>query len=236
MSANAKIVIPEHIAIIMDGNGRWAKKRRLPKIAGHKKGANTANDIVAVCQKLGVKYLTLYAFSTENWNRAASEVKDLMDLFRSYLSNDISELTRKDVSVRFIGNRLRLPEDIQSMIDNVEKSSEANNFKLIIAFSYGSREEIRSAAFKMAGDVMSQKLNLEKVQPEIFDQYLYTSGIPDPDLFIRTSGEYRISNFLLWQIAYAELYFTTVLWPDFDEKELIKAIEDFSTRERRYGL
>ncbi len=236
MSAISNIKIPEHIAIIMDGNGRWASKRRLPKLAGHKKGANVANDIVAACQKLGVKYLTLYAFSTENWNRSASEVNDLMDLFRSYLSKDINELAKKDVSIKFIGNKSLLPADIQSMISEVEVSSQANNFKLILAISYGSREEIRNAAVKFAQDAIKQKIDLKKASPELFDQYLYTYGIPDPDLFIRTSGEYRISNFLLWQIAYAELYFTKVLWPDFNEAELKKAIEDFSTRERRYGL
>jgi undecaprenyl diphosphate synthase len=236
MSAVSKLKIPEHIAIVMDGNGRWASKRRLPKLAGHKKGANVANDIVAACQKLGVKYLTLYAFSTENWKRSESEVNDLMDLFRSYLAKDINELTKKDVSIKFIGNKLLLPSDIQLMITDVETSSKNHNFKLVLAISYGSREEIRSAAFKLAKDAINQKVDLEKAQPEIFDQYLYTAGIPDPDLFIRTSGEYRISNFLLWQIAYAELYFTKILWPDFNEAELKKAIEDFSTRERRYGL
>lgn len=228
--------IPKHIAIVMDGNGRWASKRKLPKVAGHKKGANVAHEIVTVCQKLGVKYLTLYAFSTENWNRAESEVNDLMDLFRSYLAHDLNELSKKDVSINFIGNKQLLSADIQTMIQNVESSSQNNNFKLIIAISYGSREEIRSAAFKMASDAVNHKINLEKVNSETFDQYLYTYGIPDPDLFIRTSGEYRVSNFLLWQIAYAELYFTKVLWPDFNEAELIKAIEEFSTRERRYGL
>jgi undecaprenyl diphosphate synthase len=236
MSDISKIKIPEHIAIVMDGNGRWASKKRLPKIAGHKKGSNVAKEIVRACQKLGVKYLTLFAFSTENWNRTESEVNDLMDLFRSYFTNDLAELSKNDVALKFIGNKALLSDDIQEMIKDVENASKDNNFKLILAISYGSKEEIWNAALQFAGDAIKHKIDLAKVKPEIFEKYLYTYGIPDPDLFIRTSGEQRISNFLLWQIAYAELYFTKVLWPDFNEEELYKAIEEFSTRDRRYGL
>lgn len=236
MSLNSNIKIPKHIAIVMDGNGRWASQKRLPKIAGHKKGADVANAIVLACQKLGVQYLTLYAFSTENWNRSQSEVNDLMDLFRTYLAKDFNELAKNDVALKFIGNKQLLSKDIQTLMDEVETKSSQNNFKLTIAISYGSREEISSAAIKFAKDAIDNKVDLDEANTELFGSYLYTSGTPDPDLFIRTSGEFRISNFLLWQIAYAELYFTKVLWPDFTEEDLKNAIDDFSKRERRFGL
>lgn len=232
----AQLKIPKHIAIVMDGNSRWAKKHGKLQSSGHKKGAEVSKLIAEACQELGVKYLTLYAFSTENWNRSKAEVKVLMNLLRNYLKKDFNELIKRNVRLRFIGDLSRLDVDIQQLIENAEEKSKDNSFTLIIALSYGSRDEIRSAAYKMAEHVLMNGDTLDEVQPADFDQFLYTSGIPDPDLFIRTSGEHRISNFLLWQLSYSELYFTDVLWPDFDKKELIKAIDEFSKRERRYGL
>lgn len=232
----AQLKIPSHIAIVMDGNSRWAKKNSKLQSSGHKKGAEVSKLIAEACQELGVKYLTLYAFSTENWNRSKAEVKVLMNLLRSYLKKDFNELINRDVRLRFIGDLSKLDADIQQLIENAEEKSKNNSFTLIIALSYGSRDEIRNAAYKMAKHALMNGDTLDELQPSDFDQFLYTNGIPDPDLFIRTSGEHRISNFLLWQLSYSELYFTDVLWPDFNKKELIKAIEEFSKRERRYGL
>lgn len=235
MTLHNTLIIPKHIAIIMDGNGRWSKSKNLPKLAGHKKGADVAKETVLSCKKLGVKYVTLYAFSSENWNRPAGEVKHLMDLLRSYLKKDIKELIDNDVAVQFIGDRNKLDGDILELMRHVEKTSKLNQFKLVIALSYGSRDEIRSAALQFAKDMLAGKFSAENLKPQAFDGYLYTKDIPDPDLLIRTSGEHRLSNFLLWQLAYAELYFTSTYWPDFNEQELVKAIESFSNRNRRFG-
>jgi undecaprenyl diphosphate synthase len=223
------IKIPKHIAIIMDGNGRWAKSKVLPKAAGHKKGAQVANEVVKYCKSFGVEYLTLYAFSSENWHRPKEEVDDLMNLLRSYLKKDINELIKEDVRIRFIGNREVIAPDIVELMVKTEELSKNNKFNLILAISYGSRDEIRNAALNFA-----KNFNKDS-KLEDFDEYLYTKDIPDPDLLIRTSGEYRISNFLLWQLAYAELYFADVLWPAFGKEELIKAIESYSMRDRRFG-
>lgn len=227
--------IPLHLAVIMDGNGRWAKKHHLPKSAGHKKGANAAKSLVKHCQSLGIKYLTLYTFSSENWQRPKDEVNYLMDLLRTYLRNDLQELLKENVRLRFIGNKQSLPIDIHQDIMRIEHESKDNDFNLIMALSYGSRDEIRTAAFSFAKDIIEKKIDINSLPSTEFDKYLSTADIPDPDLYIRTSGEYRVSNFLLWQIAYSELYFTDVLWPDFNEQDLLNALKDYSKRERRYG-
>lgn len=229
------MLIPNHIAIIMDGNGRWAKKHFLPKSAGHKKGANSAKTVVRAAKKMGVNYITLYAFSSENWNRPADEVKDLMNLLRSYLKNDIAELMKEDIRIRFIGDRSKLDAELQDLMHECEESSVNNSCTLIIAISYGSRDEIRIAAQKMAIDAVNNKIDATTLSNDDFAKYLDTSDIPDPDLLIRTSGELRISNFLLWQCAYAEFYFTDEYWPDFNEKSLQAAVESFQSRDRRFG-
>ncbi len=222
---------PQHIAIVMDGNARWARQNGVSVSAGHQKGADVVKQTALDCKKLGIQYLTVYAFSSENWNRPKSEVKALMSLFRRYLKKDVKELMKEDVRIRFIGNREPMDKDLQELMTQVENDTAHNKFQFIIAMSYGSREEIRSAAIKFANDS-----KLTTLKPEDFDKYLFTDGIPDPDLFIRTSGEYRISNFLLWQLSYSELYFTETLWPDFNVDHLKKAINEYSNRERRYGL
>lgn len=231
MTTDETTNIPKHIAIIMDGNGRWAKSRMLPQQAGHKKGANVAKQVVKDCQKIGVEYLTLYAFSSENWKRPKKEVDYLMNLLRDYLKSSTKDLLKEDVRIRFIGRRHELDQDIQDMMVNIEEESKHNHFNLILAISYGAHNEIRDAAVKFA-KFTSANQNFDGA---LFDQFLDTNDIPNPDLFIRTSGEMRISNFLLWQLAYTELYFSDAYWPDFNEKELNKAITEYSLRERRYG-
>ena len=226
----------QHIAIIMDGNGRWAAKRGMPRSLGHKKGAERVKEIVQAAGELGVKYLTLYAFSTENWQRSPDEVNDLMDLLRQYLKSELSELQKNGVRIVFIGEREMLPADIRASMKRLEVDTQ-NNDKLTvcIALSYGSRQEIVQAAKKIATLAKRGDIKPEEIDDKMFSDMLYTQGIPDPDLVIRTSGEQRLSNYLLWQIAYAELYFSEVLWPDFDRAELEKIIENFNKRERRYG-
>lgn len=226
-----KLNIPNHIAIIMDGNGRWASKSNLPKKAGHKKGGEVAKQIVSQCKRIGVNYLTLFTFSSENWNRSESEIKDLMNLLRHYLKSHIKDLIKQDVKIKFIGRRDNLERDIQKSMLQAEEKSKHNKFNLILAISYGARDELRDAAESY---FMHRTNNLDNNDIKLED-FLYTKGIPDPDLLIRTSGEQRISNYLLWQLAYAELYFTEVLWPDFNESCLMNAIEEFSNRDRRYG-
>ncbi|WHQ46922.1 MAG: polyprenyl diphosphate synthase [Candidatus Midichloria sp.] len=228
-----KLIIPNHIAIIMDGNGRWAKQRMIPKKLGHRQGMVAAEKIVEECKKIGVSYLTLYAFSLENWLRREEEVNDLMHLLRDYLNNRISELVESGIRLIFIGNRKLLPTDIQQKMLEVEDISKQNNFTLIMAISYGARDEIRRAAYNMADYILRNKIS--KVPDDMFERFINPFNIPTPDLLIRTSGEQRLSNFLLWQLAYSELYFIEKLWPDFDKNDLIKAIEDFTSRERRYG-
>lgn len=223
--------IPKHVAIIMDGNSRWAKSKSLPVHAGHKKGSEAAKKVVESCKKLGVEYLTLYAFSSENWNRPKKEVDYLMDLLRDYLKSAKKNMLKENVRMRFIGRREELAKDIQDMMNNLEEESKDNTFNLILAISYGARNEIKDAAVKFA-KFASEHNNFDG---EIFERFLDTKEIPDPDLFIRTSGEMRISNFLLWQLAYAELYFSNKYWPDFDESELQNAITEYTKRERRYG-
>ena len=226
----------QHIAIIMDGNGRWAKKRGLPRSVGHKKGAEVVKEITRAAGELGVKYLTLDAFSTENWQRDPEEVATLMGLLRDYLKSDLKEIQENGVRIIFIGERQMLDADIVEQMAKIEAETAHNDkMTLCIAISYGARQEIVNAARKIAvlarrGDILPEDVDIK-----MFSDMLYTKDVPDPDLVIRTSGEQRISNYLLWQIASAEFFFTPTLWPDFGKEELERIINDFNTRERRYG-
>lgn len=225
-----------HIAIIMDGNGRWAQSRGLPRTAGHKKGAEVVVQIANAAKDLGVKYLTLYAFSTENWKRSPEEVNSLMNLLRQYLSRNFKELADNDVRIKFIGQRAMLADDIVAQIENLEEQTQKNQgATLIVALSYGSRQEIVQAAKRLAEKVKAGDIFTKDIDEKTFSDMLDTAGIPDPDLLIRTSGEQRLSNYLLWQLAYTEFYFTQTLWPDFTKEELISIMDQFQTRERRYG-
>ena len=225
-----------HIAIIMDGNRRWAQKHGLPKNFGHRKGAENVVKITRAMKESGVKYLTLYAFSTENWQRSAEEVSTLMQLLRDYLDKELKEIMDNNVRIVFIGERDMLDNDIQQKMAYIEKESERNSdLTLCIALSYGSRQEILAATKKAALMVLEQKLKIEDISQDTFSSLLYTANIPDPDILIRTSGEQRISNYLLWQLAYTELFFTDTLWPDFSKEELLDIIAQFTHRERRYG-
>ena len=226
----------KHIAIIMDGNGRWATRRGLPRSLGHKKGAEVVKNITRAAAEQGIQYLTLYAFSTENWQRSPEEVSYLMTLLREYLKSDLTEIRDNQVRIRFIGERYMLAEDIQQMMNDLEKeTADFTKMTLCIALSYGSRQEIISAVKKIAQSVKSGDIPLEDIDINLFSDMLYTKDMPDPDLLIRTSGEKRVSNYLLWQLAYSEFAFTDVLWPDFTPEHLQQIIENFKTRERRYG-
>jgi undecaprenyl diphosphate synthase len=227
---------PAHVAIIMDGNGRWAKARSLPRIAGHRRGAEAVRRTVTAAGELGIAYLTLFGFSSENWKRPVGEVDDLMGLLRHYIRAEIAELHTKGVRLQVIGDRTRLPSDIVTLIDNAEAVTADNRgLRLTIALSYGGRAEIARAARLIAGAVKAGDLAPEAVDEAVFARYLLTADMPDPDLVIRTSGEQRISNFLLWQTAYSELVFTGTLWPDFGKGDLEKAVRDYHARDRRYG-
>ena len=226
----------KHLAVIMDGNGRWAQKRGLPRSAGHKKGAETVKAITKAAGELGIKYLTLYAFSTENWQRSADEVATLMGLLRQYLKSDLQELKDNGVRITFIGERSMLDKDIVEQMEKLEQETAAfDHLTLCIALSYGSRQEIVNAARKLAFLAKQGDISANDIDIKMFSDMLYTRNMPDPDLVIRTSGEQRISNYLLWQIAYSEFFFTPTLWPDFSKAELEKIIADFNSRERRYG-
>lgn len=228
--------IPNHIAIILDGNGRWAKKRLLPRNAGHIQGSKTVEKVCSAAWDLGVKYLTVYAFSTENWKRPQSEVDALMKLLHSYLKDCIKTSTKNNMKVRVIGDITRLSEDLQQKIREVEEVSSTNTgLNFTVALNYGGRDEIIRSIRKLAKDVAEGKISPEEIDEGRFEGYLDTVGIPDPDLMIRTSGEQRLSNYLLWQLAYSEFYFTDVLWPDFDKKDLEQAIEWYNSKERRFG-
>ena len=239
MAAQAKSAIqrpPRHIAIIMDGNGRWARARMLPRVAGHRRGADAVRRSVESCIDLGVAYLTLYAFSSENWKRPTEEVDDLMGLLRHYLKQELRDLHKNGVRVRFIGVRDRLAADIIDLIKEAEALTRDNrNLTLVIALNYGGQAEIVAAARAIARDVAAGRLAPESIDETEFARHLDTHGMPDPDLIIRTSGEKRLSNFLLWQAAYAEFIFTDVYWPDFDKSTLAAAIAEYHCRERRYG-
>ncbi|MFT7570980.1 MAG: undecaprenyl diphosphate synthase [Paracoccaceae bacterium] len=228
--------IPVHVAIIMDGNGRWAKAKGLPRAAGHAQGAEAVRRTVKAANQLGIQYLTLYGFSLENWKRPAKEIADLMGLLRLYLRKEISELHKEGVRIRFIGDRSLLEPDIISLIEMSEQKTRANTqLDLVIALSYGSRQEITAAVRQLVDDVVAGDVDADSIDENAIEARLYTSDIPDPDLIVRTSGEQRISNFLLWQSAYAEFVFTDVLWPDFSREKLEDSIEEFGRRERRYG-
>jgi len=225
-----------HIAIIMDGNGRWATKRGLPRSMGHRKGAEVVKTIAKAVAEAGIKYLTLYAFSTENWQRSKEEVSFLMDLLRQYLRNDLQEIKDNQIRIRFIGERYMLDDDIQQAMSELEKDTEHfDKMTLCIALSYGSRQEIIAAVKNVAVLVKNGDISVEDIDINLFSNMLYTKDIPNPDLLIRTSGEQRISNYLLWQSAYSELAFTDVMWPDFSPDDLKQIIENYKTRERRYG-
>jgi undecaprenyl diphosphate synthase len=227
---------PRHVAIIMDGNGRWAKARMLPRIAGHRQGAEVVRDTVSDCRELGISYLTIYAFSSENWKRPSGEIDDLMGLLKIYLKRELNQLMRSGVRMRFIGNRKRLPESIIALIEEAENKTAHNaGLTLTVALNYGGRNDIVQAAGRIAEAVAAGTLKSEAIDEKLFESYLDTAGIPDPDLLIRTSGEQRVSNFLLWQTAYTELVFTPVLWPDFNKAHLEDAITEFHRRKRRYG-
>ena len=229
--------VPTHIAIILDGNGRWAKAKGLPRKAGHVQGAKNVEKICEEAYKLGVQYLTVYAFSTENWNRPQDEVDALMQLLRNYMKTCLKTAEKNNMCVRVIGDKSRLAEDIKASIAELEEASKNNTgLHFQIALNYGSRDEITRAVKSVAGKVAAGELSAEDVTEEVIANELDTAGIPDPDLTIRTSGEQRISNYLLWQLAYAEFYFTPVPWPDFTKDELVKAIEAYEQRDRRYGL
>ena len=228
--------IPRHIAIIMDGNGRWAKERGLPRIAGHREGINSVREITKICGEIGVKYLTLYTFSTENWSRPKTEVKALMTLLLSTIKKEIKELHKNDVKFSTIGDISILPKGTVKGIKEGEKLTfENSGLNLILALNYGSRQEIISAVNNIVYDVKKGSLDSNSIDENIFSSYLDTNNCPDPDLLIRTSGELRISNFLLWQSAYTEMYLTNTYWPSFRENELFAAIVDFQNRERRFG-
>lgn len=228
--------IPQHVAIIMDGNGRWAKKRGLPRTAGHYQGAKVVEQILEDADHMGIRYLTVYAFSTENWSRPQAEVKTLMNLLRTYMKTSLAKCAKNNVRIRVIGDKTILDADLQEAIRNLEQDTRNNTgISFQIAINYGGRDELRRVAAQIARQVQDGLLRPEEITEETISDYLDTAGIPDPDLLIRTSGEERISNFLIWQCAYTEYYFTDVTWPDFNKEELERAVEAYRHRERRMG-
>lgn len=231
-----KANIPKHIAIIMDGNGRWAKQNGKARVFGHKNGVKSVRSVTEGAAKAGVKYLTLYAFSTENWNRPKAEVTALMQLLVTTISKETKTLNKNNIRLKAIGDLKSLPGNCYGELKNsIDKTAQNDGMTLVLALSYSSRWEIVDATKKLLNDVKQNRIKVEDVTESVFNSYLCTHNIPDPDLLIRTSGEYRISNFLLWQLAYSELYFTQKLWPDFREEDLLEAIEDYKKRERRFG-
>lgn len=236
MALDENMVIPRHVALILDGNGRWAKKRGLPRTMGHKEGCVTVEKTVEIAARMGIEYLTVYGFSTENWKRPMEEVGALMRLFRYYMVRLLKVASANNVRVKMIGDRTRFAQDIIDGIGRLESETRDNTgLTFIIAVNYGGRDEIRRAAARLAADCAQGKRNPEEITEEVFASYLDTAGIPDPDLLIRTSGELRLSNYLLWQLAYTEIYVTDCLWPDFDREELERAIVQYNKRDRRYG-
>lgn len=228
--------IPRHIAIVMDGNGRWARAKHRPRFMGHKKGVEAVRNIVKTCAELNVECLSLFAFSSENWKRPEEEISNLMSLFMMALEREAKALARNNVRLQIIGDLSQFSEKLQLKIKQVEElTANSDGLKLIVAANYGGRWDVTGAAKKITQKVISKELNIDDITEDSVSESLSTYGIPDPDLFIRTGGEKRISNFLIWQMAYTELYFTDVLWPDFDENELSLAIEDYSSRQRRFG-
>ncbi|CDF57940.1 isoprenyl transferase [Thermobrachium celere] len=228
--------IPKHIAIIMDGNGRWAKKRNMPRTFGHRAGVETIREVVKACSELGVKYLTLYAFSTENWKRPSEEVGALMNLLVEYLRAEVEELHKNNVIVNSIGDISKLPQICQDELKNAyEKTKNNTGLTLNLALNYGGRDEIKNVVKKIAQLIEKGELNSDQIDEELISKYLYTANMPDPDLLIRPSGEYRLSNFLLWQVAYTEFWFSNIFWPDFKREHLYQAIYDYQNRDRRFG-
>ncbi len=236
LSPQAKAVLPTHVAVIMDGNGRWAKQRGMPRVEGHRNGVESVRNIVRNCGELGIKYLTLYAFSVENWNRPKDEVDTLMKYLARFLKNEIGELNKNNVRLEAIGQIYRLPEFCQEQLKKTKAALAKNNgLTLILALSYGGRTEIVEAVREIAGKVKAGTLDAAEINDRVISEHLYTRHYPDPDLLIRTSGEMRVSNFLLWQISYAELVITPTLWPDFRKPQLYEALEEYARRHRRFG-
>ena len=228
---------PRHIAIIMDGNGRWAKKRFLNRIRGHQEGAESVRDIVRACREIGIGVLTLYAFSTENWQRPRQEISALMSLLKGFLRSELAEMMKNSIRLNAIGQIERFPDDVVKVLHEVMATTRKNRGMILnLALSYGGRDEIVAAARKIAAEVRAGRLQPEEITEAVFSNYLYTQGMPEPDLLIRTSGEMRISNFLLWQIAYTEICITNTLWPDFRRDELIEILHEYQERERRFGI
>nr|WP_264466925.1 isoprenyl transferase [[Ruminococcus] torques] len=231
-----KMNVPQHIAIILDGNGRWAKAKGMPRNYGHAQGSKNVEKICEEAWRMGIKYLTVYAFSTENWSRPENEVAALMKLLRNYMKTCLKTAAKNDMKIRVIGDIEPLDDDIKSRIRELEAATTDNGgLNFTIALNYGSRDELTRAAQKMAKDCAEGKIKAEEIDESVFETYLDTHGIPDPDMMIRTSGEQRLSNYLLWQLAYSEFYFTDVPWPDFTKEELVKAIEEYNHRHRRFG-
>jgi len=236
LSDRAKQLLPKHVAVIMDGNGRWAKQRNLHRVEGHKHGVDSVRTIVRLCGELGISYLTLYAFSMENWARPSDEVTTLMEYLAFFLIQETPDLLKKNVRIQAIGRLELLPEAAQEQLKkSIEATSHCTGLTLVLALSYGSREEILRAVKEIAQNVKDGKIEIQDISEQSFSNALYTSGMPDPDLLIRTSGEMRLSNFLLWQLSYSELYVTKTLWPDFGEAELFEALENYAQRNRRFG-
>lgn len=231
-----ELPMPRHVAIIMDGNGRWAQTRGLPRSEGHRRGVEAVKRAAQFAGDQGIKYLTLFSFSSENWSRPQAEIDDLLNLLRYFIRRDLNDLNRNNVKIRLIGSRKRIPEDILEMISGAETDTAGNTgLNLVVAFNYGSRDEIVRAAARIAERVENGELRPSALTEEEFERHLDTHGIPDPDLIIRTSGEQRISNFLLWQAAYSELLFLPVFWPDFTDRDFTDALKEFARRDRRYG-
>jgi undecaprenyl diphosphate synthase len=232
-----KTNLPRHIAIIMDGNGRWAQNHSLGRIAGHRKGAESVRKVVEACRAIGIPYLTLYAFSSENWSRPEKEVSALMTLLERYLKSEVKVMMKNNIRLRTIGDTAALPDKVRAVLkDTIEKTAGNTAMTLVLALNYGSHDEILLAVRKIVEQALQGQIDTSDITAERFQGYLYTKGMPDPDLLIRTSGEYRLSNFLMWQTAYTEFYFTDTLWPDFREEQLIEAILEFQRRERRFGM
>ncbi|MBW2036974.1 MAG: isoprenyl transferase [Deltaproteobacteria bacterium] len=230
-------LIPHHLAIIMDGNGRWAKKRSLNRIRGHQEGVKSVRDIVTACREIGIKVLTLYAFSTENWQRPKEEVSALMNFLKVYLKAELPQMMKNGIRLNAIGEIEQLPDDVQAVLSEVMQTTKQNRSMLLnLALNYGGRDEIIMAVRKIATEVEAGRLQPDEITKKTFSNYLYTHGMPEPDLLIRTSGEMRISNFLLWQIAYTEIFVTRTLWPDFRRRELFQILLDYQKRERRFGM
>ena len=228
--------LPKHVAIIMDGNGRWAKKKILNRIRGHEEGAESVRNIVRTSREIGISWLTLYAFSEENWKRPNYEVQALMELLKRFLKNELDEMLDNGIRFQTIGRTGKLPVDVQERLkETMEKTSRNRNMVLTLALSYGGRQEISDTVRKISEKIESGEMTSMEISEQLISDSLYTSGMPDPDLLIRTSGEYRVSNFLLWQIAYSEIYITSTLWPDFRKEEYLFIIEEFQKRERRFG-